>query len=50
MGFTPRILVLRGILLKGNGVSEALTNLWPIGAFLLAAGTVALAHYRETLD
>jgi ABC-2 type transport system permease protein len=37
-------------LLKGNEVSEILPGLWPIVAFLLAAGTVALARYRETLD
>jgi len=47
---THFLRILRGILLKGNGVSEILPNLWPIGAFLLAAGTVALARYRETLD
>ena len=33
-----------------NGVSEILPNLWPIGVFLLAAGTVALVRYRERLD
>jgi hypothetical protein len=38
------ILVLRGILLKGNEVSEILPGLWSIVAFLLAAGTVALAR------
>jgi hypothetical protein len=37
-------------LLKGDEVSEILPNLWPIGVFLLAAGTVALVRYRETLD
>ena len=47
---THFLRILRGILLKGNGVYEILPNLWPIGAFLLAAGTVALARYRETLD
>ncbi len=47
---THFLRILRGILLKGNEVSEILPNLWPIGAFLLAAGTVALARYRETLD
>jgi ABC-2 type transport system permease protein len=47
---THFLRVLRGILLKGNGASEILPNLWPIGAFLFAAGTVALARYRETLD
>jgi ABC-2 type transport system permease protein len=47
---THFLRILRGILLKGNAVSEILPNLWPIGAFLLAAGLVALARYRETLD
>jgi ABC-2 type transport system permease protein len=47
---THFLRILRGILLKGNGVPEVLPSLWPIGAFLLAAGLVALARYRETLD
>jgi ABC-2 type transport system permease protein len=47
---THFLRILRGILLKGSEVSEILPNLWPIGAFLLAAGTLALARYRETLD
>jgi ABC-2 type transport system permease protein len=47
---THFLRILRGILLKGNEVSEILPSLWPIGAFLLAAGLVALARYRETLD
>jgi len=47
---THFLRILRGILLKGNEVAEILPNLWPIGVFLLAAGAVALARYRETLD
>jgi ABC-2 type transport system permease protein len=47
---THFLRILRGILLKGNEVSEILPNLWPIGVFLLAAGAVALTRYRETLD
>jgi ABC-2 type transport system permease protein len=47
---THFLRILRGVLLKGNEVVEILPNLWPIGAFLLAAGLVALARYRETLD
>jgi ABC-2 type transport system permease protein len=47
---THFLRILRGILLKGNEIPEVLPNLWPIGAFLLAAGLVALARYRETLD
>ena len=47
---THFLRILRGVLLKGNEAVEILPNLWPIGAFLLAAGLVALARYRETLD
>ncbi len=47
---THFLRILRGVLLKGNETAEILPNLWPIGAFLLVAGTVALARYRETLD
>jgi ABC-2 type transport system permease protein len=47
---THFLRILRGILLKGQGLYEILPNLWPIGVFLLAAGAIALARYRETLD
>jgi len=47
---THFLRILRGVLLKGNEVPEILPSLWPIGAFLLAAGLVALVRYRETLD
>jgi ABC-2 type transport system permease protein len=47
---THFLRILRGILLKGNELPEILPNLWPIGAFLLATGAVALMRYRETLD
>jgi ABC-2 type transport system permease protein len=47
---THFLRILRGILLKGNEIPEVLPNLWPIAAFLLVAGLVALARYRETLD
>lgn len=47
---THFLRILRGVLLKGNEASEILSNLWPIGAFLLVTGAVALARYRETLD
>jgi len=41
---------LRALRRKSNEAAEILPNLWPIGAFLLVAGAVALARYRETLD
>jgi len=47
---THFLRIVRGILLKGNGVAEIVPDLWPIAAFLLAAATIALLRYRETLD
>jgi len=47
---THFLRVLRGILLKGNGLPEIVPELWPIGLFLLVAALIALARYRETLD
>ena len=41
---------VRGIMLKGNGISEVAPHLWPIALFMVAAGTVALLRYRRTLD
>jgi ABC-2 type transport system permease protein len=42
--------IVRGILLKGNGLQQVLPELWPMRAFLLGAGFVALKRYRQTLD
>jgi ABC-2 type transport system permease protein len=47
---THFLRILRGILLKGNGVAEIGGELWPIAAFLLVAGAIALLRYRETVD
>ena len=47
---THFLRIVRGILLKGNGVSEIGQHLWPIALFMLVAGTVALFRYRQTLD
>ncbi|MGH8634657.1 MAG: ABC transporter permease [Burkholderiales bacterium] len=47
---THFLRVVRGILLKGNGMAEIAPELWPIAAFLLVAAIVALIRYRETLD
>lgn len=47
---THFLRVLRGILLKGNGLPEIAPELWPIGLFLLIAAMIALSRYRETLD
>ena len=47
---THFLRIVRGILLKGNTVGQVLPELWPLLGFLLVAGTVALARYRQTLD
>lgn len=47
---THFLRIVRGILLKGNGVNEIAPEIWPIGLFMLVAGAVALARYRQTLD
>jgi ABC-2 type transport system permease protein len=47
---THFLRIVRGILLKGNGPAEILSEIWPLLAFLLAAGVVALLRYRQTLD
>lgn len=47
---THFLRIVRGILLKGNGVSEIAPELWPIGLFMFVAGAIALRRYRQTLD
>lgn len=47
---THFLRVVRGIMLKGNGAAEILPNVWPMIAFMLVAGMVALKRYRQTLD
>ncbi len=47
---THFLRVVRGVLLKGNGLADTWPHLWPIGLFLLVASSVALLRYRETLD
>jgi ABC-2 type transport system permease protein len=47
---THFLRIVRGILLKGNGIAEVATHLWPIAVFMLIAGVIALRRYRQTLD
>ncbi|MGH8432845.1 MAG: ABC transporter permease, partial [Solimonas sp.] len=47
---THFLRIVRGILLKGTGWTEAWPSLWPILIFLLVVATVALRRYRQTLD
>jgi ABC-2 type transport system permease protein len=47
---THFLRIVRGILLKGNGFGEIWPDVWPLILFMFAAGTVALARFRRTLD
>ena len=47
---THFLRIVRGIMLKGNGLPEIWPELWPLLAFTLAAMLVAQLRYRRTLD
>ena len=47
---THFLRIVRGVMLKGNALVQVLPEVWPMLAFLLAAGTLALLRYRRTLD
>jgi ABC-2 type transport system permease protein len=47
---THFLRVVRGILLKGNGLAECLPDLWPIALFLVVMLLVGIKRYRQTLD
>ncbi|OWQ90314.1 mannose-1-phosphate guanyltransferase [Roseateles aquatilis] len=47
---THFLRIVRGIMLKGNGLQQLVPELWPMLLFLLIAGTIALMRYRQTLD
>jgi ABC-2 type transport system permease protein len=47
---THAIRIIRGMLLKGNGVAEIAPELWPIALFTVVVIGVAASFYRETLD
>lgn len=47
---THFLRIIRGILLKDNGLPEIWPDLWPLLLFTLGAGTIALFRFRRTLD
>jgi ABC-2 type transport system permease protein len=47
---THFLRVVRGILLKGNGIAEIAPDLWPIALFLIVMLTIGIKRYRQTLD
>ncbi len=47
---THFLVLVRGILLKGNGIGELWPAIWPIMVFMAAVTAVGLMFYRRTLD
>jgi len=47
---THFLVLVRGIMLKGNTVVELWPQIWPILAFMLAVIAVGLRFYKRTLD
>ena len=47
---THFLVLVRGLMLKGNTLADLWPSLWPILAFMLAAMALGLKVYRRTLD
>jgi len=47
---THFLRIVRGILLKGNGLEDVVVNLWQIALFAVVALAVGAKRYRQTLD
>lgn len=47
---THFLRIVRGVLLKANTSAEIAGEVWPLLAFTLVAGSVALLRFRRTLD
>ncbi len=47
---THFLRIIRGILLKGNGLGEIFPEMWPIALFVAVAMVVGVKRYRQTLD
>jgi len=47
---THFLRVVRGIMLKGNGLHETMGHLWPVALFAAVVLTIGVKRYRQTLD
>jgi ABC-2 type transport system permease protein len=47
---THALRIVRGVLLKGNGLYEIAPELWPMAVFTLVVVVIAAWSYRVTLD
>jgi len=47
---THFLRIVRGILLKANGLPEIWPDLWPLCMFIFAVGAISLLRFRRTMD
>jgi len=47
---THFLRIVRGILLKGNGIEDVVWQLWQIALFTVVALAIGVKRYRQTLD
>ena len=47
---THAMRIVRGMLLKGNGLDDIMPEVWPLALFALVVIGIAVWCYRETLD
>jgi ABC-2 type transport system permease protein len=47
---THFLRIVRGILLKGNGIQDIAPQMWQIGVFTAVVLTIGVMRYRQTLD
>jgi ABC-2 type transport system permease protein len=47
---THFLRIVRGILLKGNGLDAVMLEIWPLALFATIVLTVGVKRYRQTLD
>jgi len=47
---THFLVLVRGIMLKGNGLAEVAPQIWPILAFMAVVILIGLRFYKRTLD
>ena len=47
---THFLRIVRGILLKGNGLADVVGEIWAIALFAVIMMTIGIKRYRQTLD
>jgi len=50
MPLTHFLRIVRGILLKGNGIADVAQETWQIALFAVVALVIAVKRYKQTLD